>query len=51
MSIENQPGDFVALVGHQRLLQKGLQGKIGQRHLRRGTLLAALRGNPSQRVT
>ena len=50
MAIDNQPGNFVRLVGDQGVLQKGAQGKIGERHLRCGALFVALGGNPGQRI-
>jgi hypothetical protein len=48
--IHNQPGDFIFLIGHHSLLEKGAQRKISQRHLRRRPLLRTLSGNPRQRI-
>ncbi len=51
MLVDNQAGDFVRFIGHQRLIQKGLQWYLGQSHLRDRALLGRQRNNTGQSIT
>ena len=42
MAVEDQPGDFVRFIGDQRLVQEGLQRKIGQDELRGDALFGVV---------
>ena len=43
--VEDQPGDFVLLVGDHRLVEESPQRQVGQRHARRHALLGAVGGD------
>jgi hypothetical protein len=50
VAVDDQPGDFVLLVGNQHFVQKGAQRHVGQTHLCGHALLGAAGGNPGQLV-
>ncbi|MNN66158.1 hypothetical protein D3C81_1817150 [compost metagenome] len=51
VGVDDQPGDFIGLVGDQRFLQKVLERDIRQGHLRRYPLTVVLRGDTGQEVS
>ena len=48
--IDNEPRDFVALVRHNRFVEKALQRRISQRYLRGNTLFLTVRGKTGELV-
>ncbi len=50
VAVDDQPGDFVGLVGNHRLAEKVLERQLGQGHLRRHPLHVAAGGDPGQDV-
>ncbi|MNF73973.1 hypothetical protein D3C84_559930 [compost metagenome] len=50
VAVDDQPGDFVVLVGNQRLVEEVLERDIRQRHLRGDALAIAGRGDAGQEV-
>jgi hypothetical protein len=51
VTVLDQPGNFVVFIGNKIDLQEGLEGKVGQRRLRRDALDGALRRDAGQCVS
>ena len=50
VAVDDQPGDLVAFIGHQRFIEEGLERQLGQRHLGHGTLFSATCNHASEAV-
>ena len=50
VAVDDQPRDFIGLVGNQRFLQELRQRHLRQRHLRRDALLGRLRGDARELI-
>ena len=51
MAVDDQPGDFIGLVGDQCFLQKISERNVSQGHLRSDPLTVVLRGHACQKIS